>query len=61
MNAVMNGVMKRGNAGQATVEYTMMLGLLTAIIVALTQMIVPAFGKVIVGFVQHVAIYISSV
>ena len=61
MNGVMNGVMKRGNAGQATVEYTMMLGLLTAIIVALTQMIVPAFGKVIVGFVQHVAIYISSV
>ena len=54
-------VMPVRDAGQATVEYTMMLGLLTAIIVALTQMIAPAFGRVIVGFVHHVAVFVSSV
>jgi Flp pilus assembly pilin Flp len=47
--------------GQAFTEYTMMLGLLAAIIVALTGLIVPAVGKIMVSFVQHVAVYVSSV
>ena len=40
---------------------TMMLGLLTAIIIAVTGIIVPAFGTIIVNLVQHIAIYVSSV
>ena len=47
--------------GQAFTEYTMMLGLLTAIITALTLIIVPGFGRIIVAFVKHVAVYVSSV
>jgi hypothetical protein len=47
--------------GQAFTEYTMMLGLLAAMIIALTGLIVPAIGKIVVTFVQHVAIYVSSI
>ncbi len=50
----------RSERGQAFTEYTMMLGLLAAIIIALTGIIVPGVGRVIVGLVKHVAVYVSS-
>lgn len=50
-----------GAEGQAFVEYTMMLGLLTAIIIALTKVIVPGFGAIVANLVQHIAVYVSSV
>ena len=51
----------RSERGQAFVEYTMMLGLLAAIIIAITGIIVPAFGTIIADLVQHIAVYVSSV
>jgi hypothetical protein len=57
----MSEPMRGGERGQAFTEYTMMLGLLTAIITALTLIIVPGFGRIIVAFVKHVAVYVSSV
>ena len=47
--------------GQVFVEYTMILGLVTVIIVVITGIIVPAFGKIIANLVQHVAVYVSSI
>ena len=52
---------RSGERGQAFVEYTMMLGLLAAIIIAITGLIVPAIGTLIADMVQHIAIYVSSV
>jgi hypothetical protein len=47
--------------GQAFTEYTMMLGLLSAFIAWMTLLIVPGVGRIIVAFVRHVALYVSSV
>lgn len=51
----------RSARGQTTTEYLMILGLLTAIIISLTQIIVPAVGWVVVKLVRHMAVYVSSV
>ena len=51
----------RSDAGQAFTEYTMILALLAMIIVALTNMIVPASARLVVALVRHMAIYLSSV
>ena len=50
----------RRETGQAFVEYTMMLGLLTAIIIALTLKIVPAVGWTISRLVEWIAVHVSS-
>jgi len=47
--------------GQTTTEYLMIAGLLTAIIIALTKIIVPTMAWVVVKLVNHMAIGISSV
>lgn len=46
--------------GQTAVEYLMIAGLLTAIIIVLTKMIVPAVAYVVVTLVRHMAVYVSS-
>lgn len=51
----------RSERGQAFTEYTMMLGLLSAFIAWMTLLIVPGVGRIIVAFVRHVAIYVSSI
>lgn len=51
----------RNEQGQAFTEYTMMLGLLSAFIAWMTLLIVPGVGRIIVAFVRHVAIYVSSI
>ena len=51
----------RNERGQAFTEYTMMLGLLSAFIAWMTLLIVPGVGRIIVAFVRHVALYVSSV
>lgn len=50
----------RDERGQTAVEYLMIAGLLTAIIIVLTKMIVPAVAYVVVKLVQHMALYVSS-
>jgi len=52
---------RRSERGQAFTEYTMMLGLLSAFIAWMTLLIVPGVGRIIVAFVRHVAIYVSSI
>lgn len=50
----------RDASGQTTTEYLMILGLLTAMIVALTQIIVPGVAVTIVQLVQHMVRFLSS-
>jgi hypothetical protein len=52
---------RSGIDGQTTSEYLMILGLLTAIIISLTQIIVPPVALAIVRLVRHMAIFVSSV
>jgi hypothetical protein len=47
--------------GQTFTEYVMVLGLLTAIIASLTAIIVPGLRTAVIGLVQHMSIYLSSV
>ncbi|OFW03930.1 MAG: hypothetical protein A3H96_15920 [Acidobacteria bacterium RIFCSPLOWO2_02_FULL_67_36] len=47
-------------SGQTTTEYLMILGLLTAMIIALTKIIVPGMTYVVVTLAKHVAIFMSS-
>ena len=51
----------RGEAGQALVEYLMIVGILTAVIIAVTQIVVPFLGYLMVKLVQHMSVFISSV
>jgi hypothetical protein len=52
---------RSGIDGQTTSEYLMILGLLTAIIISLTQIIVPPVALAFVRLVRHMAIFVSSV
>lgn len=47
--------------GQTAVEYMMILGLLTAVIIVLTKLIVPGVAWGVIKVVRHMAIYVSSV
>jgi Flp pilus assembly pilin Flp len=46
--------------GQTFTEYVMVLGLISAIIVAVTQIVVPGVAWVVERLVRHTAIYLSS-
>jgi Flp pilus assembly pilin Flp len=47
--------------GQTVVEYVMIAGILTAVIIAVTKIVVPALGYVVVELVRHMAVFVSSV
>jgi hypothetical protein len=49
------------DAGQTATEYLMILGIITAIIIALTKMIVPAVARGVIGFLEHMVVFVSSV
>ena len=51
---------RRGEAGQTFTETVMILGILTAIIIALTGIIVPPFSRAIAGLVRHMLIYVGT-
>jgi hypothetical protein len=51
----------RGERGQTVTEYLMILGILTAIIIALTRMIVPAIAWGIIGYLQRQVVFVSTV
>ncbi len=57
----MIGARRRSQRGQTTVEYLMIAGLITAIIISLTKIIVPTMAWVVVKLVRHMAVYVSSV
>ena len=50
----------RSECGQTLTEYVMIAGLLTAIIISLTGIIVPGLARAIVGLVQYVAVNMTS-
>jgi len=41
-------------------EYLMILGIVTAIIIALTKMIVPAVARGVLALLTHMVVYVSS-
>jgi Flp pilus assembly pilin Flp len=54
------GPPRRGNAGQTVTEYLMILGFITAVIIALTKLIVPAIARGVLGLLEHMVLYVSS-
>lgn len=46
--------------GQTFTETVMILGILTAIIIALTGIIVPSFSIAIAGLVRHMLVFVGS-
>lgn len=51
----------RGQAGQTVTEYLMILGFVTALIIALMRMIVPAVARGILGYLEKRVVYVSTI
>ena len=51
----------RRDAGQTVTEYLMILGILTAIIIAITKMIAPAIADGMIRYMEKRVIFNSSV
>lgn len=49
----------RCETGQTFTETAMILGLLTAIIVGVTRIVVPGFSSVIVTLVRHMLVFVG--
>ena len=56
----MTACLWRKETGQTFTETVMILGLITAIILSLTRIIVPGFSSGIVRLVRHMLIYVGS-
>jgi Flp pilus assembly pilin Flp len=54
------GTPRCGEAGQTVTEYLMILGFITAVIIALTKLIVPAVARGVLGLLTHMVVYVSS-
>jgi Flp pilus assembly pilin Flp len=50
----------QSSAGQTVTEYLMILGFITAVIIALTKLIVPAVARGVLGLLTHMVVYVSS-
>jgi hypothetical protein len=51
----------RRDAGQAVTEYLMILGILTAIIIAITKMVAPAIADGMIRYMEKRVVYNSTV
>ncbi len=51
---------RRSEAGQAFTETAMILGIITAIIIGLTAMIVPSFATAVASLVSHMLVFVGS-
>lgn len=51
---------RSSEAGQTFTETAMILGIITAIIIGLTGIIVPSFSTAIAGLVRHMLVYVGS-
>jgi hypothetical protein len=51
---------RRPEAGQTFTETVMILGIISAIIIALTGIIVPGFSAAIAGLVRHMLVFMGS-
>ena len=52
---------ERGDAGQTVTEYLMILGILTAIIIAITKMVAPAIANGMLRYMERRVVYNSTV
>jgi hypothetical protein len=52
---------RRGDEGQAVTEYLMILGILTAIIIAITKMVAPAIANGMLHYMERRVVYNSTV
>ncbi len=52
---------QRGDAGQTVTEYLMILGILTAIIIAITKMVAPAIANGMLRYMERRVVYNSTV
>ena len=50
----------RAEAGQTFTETAMILGIISAIIIALTGIIVPGFASAVAGLVRHMLVFMGS-
>lgn len=55
------GRRRRGDAGQTVTEYLMIVGFLTALIIALMRLIIPAVAHGILGYLEQRVVYVSTV
>ena len=51
----------RSERGQTFTEYMMISGILTAIVLAVTNIVVPTLGWMVVSLAKHMALSMSSV
>jgi Flp pilus assembly pilin Flp len=51
----------RDRRGQTAVEFLMIAGLLTVMIVAITQIVVPTIGQVVRLLLEHMVVNLSTV
>jgi hypothetical protein len=51
----------RSDAGQTVTEYLMILGILTAIIIAITKMVAPAIANGMLRYMERRVVYNSTV
>jgi len=51
---------RKSEAGQTFTETAMILGILTALIIGLTGIIVPSFSTAIAGLVRHMIVFVGS-
>ena len=51
----------RNDAGQTVTEYLMILGILTAIIIAITKMVAPAIANGMLRYMERRVVYNSTV
>ena len=51
---------RKPEAGQTFTETVMILGILTAIIIGLTGIIVPSFSIAVAGLVRHMLVFVGS-
>jgi Flp pilus assembly pilin Flp len=51
---------RRGERGQTMTEYLMILGIITAMIIAVTKIIVPGIAIGVLGLLEHMVVYVSS-
>jgi len=54
-------VRRRRDAGQTVTEYLMILGFVTALIVALMRLIIPAVAYGILGYLEQRVVYVTTV
>ena len=51
---------RRAESGQTFTETAMILGIITAIIIGLTGIIVPSFSAAVAGVVRHMLVFVGS-